>query len=159
MIPFTRLFATASFAGVLAISGCLSVDSADYATVEGATFASSLGVDLTKSTRTPNGAYTRDIVVGTGATVAGGQLLNVKYTVWLADGTLIETNENTTTLFPFHLGQHEVLTGWDEGIPGMKVGGQRQIVLPPNLGYGLYDNGPIPGNSILVFNVTVVSAE
>jgi len=162
MIRIPRALALISLVATLAVlSGCLSTDATGgaTATVEETTFASSLGVDLTKSTRTTNGAYVRDIVVGTGALVANGQGLNVKYSGWLSDGTPFDSNESLSTTFLFHLGTHEVISGWDEGIPGMHVGGKRQIILPPSLAYGLYDNGPIPGNSVLVFNVTVVSAQ
>lgn len=162
MIRIPRAIALTALASTIVLAnGCISTDitGGTYATVEGTIFASSLGVDLTQSTRTTNGAYVRDISVGTGALVATGQILNVKYSGWLSDGTLFDSNETLTTTFPFHLGTHEVISGWDEGIPGMHVGGKRQIIIPPALGYGLYDNGPIPGNSVLVFNVTVVSAQ
>jgi FKBP-type peptidyl-prolyl cis-trans isomerase FkpA len=59
----------------------------------------------------------------------------------------------------FRPGGREVIAGWDEGVPGIKVGGKRQLVIPPALGYGPEGNGPIPPNAILVFTVEVVSVD
>lgn len=161
MIRISRALALASLLASLAVSGCAGTDSTGEgsATVEETTFAASLGVDIPNSRRTTNGAYIRDITVGTGAVVSAGQLLNVKYTGWLSTGTQVDSNVNLSTTFPFHLGTHEVITGWDEGIPGMRVGGKRQIIIPPSLGYGGSTNGPIPGNSVLVFVVEIISAQ
>lgn len=156
-----RISSAVALASMLAVFGCAGTDStgAASATVEETTFASSLGVDIPNSRRTTNGAYIRDITVGTGAAISAGQLLTVRYSLWLSNGTAIESNVNAATGFPFHLGTHEVITGWDEGIPGMRVGGKRQLVIPPSLAYGGSDNGPIPGNSVLVFIVEITSAQ
>ena len=162
MIRIKRSLALTSVALLsIVASSCLSSDSTGLAsaTVEDATFASSLGVNLAASTRTTNGAYVRDLVVGTGAVVANGQSLNVKYTGWLANGTQFDSNASTSNLFNFTLGAGRVIAGWDQGIPGMRVGGKRQLLIPPALGYGAYGNGPIPGNAVLVFNVEVVSIQ
>lgn len=159
MIRISRALAVISFATLVAASGCSSgTDSTagdGSATVEETTFASSLGVDLQNSTRTENGAYYRDLVVGTGAFVSAGQLLTINVSAWLSDGTPLDGNTN----LPFHLGTHEVISGWDEGIPGMRVGGKRQILVPPALGYGAVGSGPIPGNAVLVYVIEVVSAK
>jgi FKBP-type peptidyl-prolyl cis-trans isomerase len=126
------------------------------ATVEETTFAASLNVDLTKSIRTANGAYVRDFVVGTGPLVNIGDSISVRYTGWLADGTQFDSNVTMTVPYPFRVGTGTVIEGWDEGIPGMHVGGTRQILIPPGLGYGYSDYYTIPGNSVLVFSVQVV---
>ena len=82
------------------------------------------------------------------------------YTGWLANGTQFDTNgANDDSGFSFVLGTGNVIAGWHLGIAGMRVGGQRQLIIPPSLGYGAQANGTIPGNSILVFNVTIVSAK
>lgn len=162
MIRIPRALAVTTLAALIAASGCSGTDSTGgdgSATVEETTFASSLGVDLPNSTRTENGAYFRELVVGTGAFVSAGQLLNIKYSGWLSDGTPLDSNGDTNTTLPFHLGTHEVISGWDEGIPGMRVGGKRQILVPPALGYGAVGSGPIPGNAVLVFVIEVVSAK
>ncbi|MEO5904737.1 MAG: FKBP-type peptidyl-prolyl cis-trans isomerase [Gemmatimonadaceae bacterium] len=145
----------------LVTSGCFSSDSTGVksATVEETTFASSLGVNIAASTRTTNGAYVRDVIVGPGAVVAAGQSLGVKYSGYLANGTLFDSNTSASTLLTFRLGAGQLIAGFDEGVPGMRVGGTRQILIPPALGYGANGNGPIPGNSVLVFTVQVVSAQ
>jgi FKBP-type peptidyl-prolyl cis-trans isomerase FkpA len=138
-------------------SACLSGESiAPEQSIEEATFASALGVNLAASTRTTNGAYYRDIVVGTGALVASGQDISIRYTGWLSNGAQFETNLSNSSPLKFKLGAGEVIDGFDEGLAGIRVGGKRQLIIPPSLGYGPYNYGPIPGNSILVFTVEVV---
>lgn len=127
--------------------------------VEEATFAPALGVDLGASRRTPGGTYVRDIRVGEGAEVRAGQAVSVHYRGTLADGTGFDANQPGDTPFTFALGQGRVIAGWDEGVAGMRVGGERQLVIPPSMGYGERGTGPIPGNAILVFTVTLVRAE
>lgn len=123
--------------------------------IEEATFATPLGVDLAASTKTSTGLYWRDITVGTGAEAKSGSLVTMRYTGWLANGTQFDSNQSSG--FQFSLGAGEVIAGWDQGVPGIKVGGSRQLVIPPSLGYGASGNGPIPPNAILVFNVTMMS--
>ena len=138
-------------------SACLSGESiAPEQSIEETTFASSLGVNLAASTRTTNGAYYRDLVVGTGAVVASGQDISIRYTGWLSNGAQFETNLSNSSPLKFKLGLGEVIDGFDEGLVGIRVGGKRQLIIPPSLGYGPYNYGPIPGNSILVFTVEVV---
>ena len=125
--------------------------------IESATFASALGVNISASTKTTNGLYYRDLTVGSGATVAAGQRVSVRYTGWLPNGQQFDSNVGSTQLFEFMLGAGGVIPGFDQGIAGMRVGGRRQIIIPPALGYGPSGFGPIPGNAILVFDVEVVS--
>lgn len=120
-------------------------------------FAPALGVDISTMTRVGDGVYYKDRVVGTGAEVAANRVIQVRYQGWLADGTRFDHNLEPRELFPLILGQRRVIQGWEQGIPGMKVGGRRLLVIPPSLGYGTQSNGPIPANSVLVFEVTVVS--
>jgi len=150
-----------AFGALLASTACLSGESVSVTEnkVEETTFASSLGVNLSASTKTAGGAYYRDLVVGTGAVVTSGQNLTVRYTGWLANGTQFDSNTSAANPLAFKLGANQVILGFDEGLPGMKVGGQRQLILPPSLGYGPYDYGPIPGNSVTVFKVEVISAQ
>jgi FKBP-type peptidyl-prolyl cis-trans isomerase len=108
----------------------------------------------------PSGLYVRDLTPGTGAAVAGGAQLAMHYTGWLADGTQFDSNQGSTAPFTFRYGSGQVIAGWDQGLDGMKVGGSRQLIIPPALGYGSRGaGGAIPPNAILVFNVTVVSAQ
>jgi peptidylprolyl isomerase len=132
---------------------------ASTAAIESATFAPALGVDLAASTKGPSGLYYRDLVVGTGAVVTKGQVLSMRYTGWLPDGTRFDGNEPNDPLLSFVLGATGIIEGWNVGIEGMHVGGRRQLIIPSELGYGPSGNGPIPPNAIMVFNVEVVSAQ
>ncbi len=126
--------------------------------IEKTTFAAALGVDLAASTKLSNGEYVRDLAQGTGVSpVSIGQQLSVRYSGWLPDGTLFDSNESAgKAAFGFRYGVGQVIKGWDEGLDGLKPGGQRQLIIPPALGYGEDGYPPvIPSNSILVFNVTL----
>lgn len=128
---------------------------ADNMTIETATFAPALGVDLKASTRTSSGLYYRDILAGDGPAVAAGQQVSVTYTGWLPDGKQFDAGP-----YAFRLGARAVIPGWDEGLVGMRVGGTRQLIIPPSLGYGAMGNPPvIPANAILVFNIDVVGVQ
>lgn len=141
-----------------AVSGC-GTDSSEIPTIEATTFAASLGVNLAASTKTVNGLYYRDTSVGSGAVVSAGQQLGMRYTLWLPNGTQVESNANGAP-YVFRLGTGAVIDGWDQGIPGMKVGGTRQLILPPSLAYGAAGSPPAIGsNAILVFSVQVLSAQ
>lgn len=115
--------------------------------IESTTFAASLGVNLSASTKTPSGLYFRDIRAGTGATIGAGQRLNVKYSGALANGSVFDAGTFAFTI------PGQVIQGWNEGLLGMKIGGSRQLIIPPSLGYGAQGSGPIPPNAVLVFTV------
>jgi FKBP-type peptidyl-prolyl cis-trans isomerase FkpA len=106
-----------------------------------------------------------DLVVGTGAEATAGRTLTVHYTLWIYDparpddkGTQIETSVGGSP-FSFVLGTGNVIQGWHQGFPGMRVGGQRRLILPPNLAYGSTGNGPIPPNATLVFDVELLAVQ
>ena len=115
--------------------------------IESTTFAASLGVNLSASTKTPSGLYFRDIRAGTGATIGAGQRLNVKYSGALANGSVFDAGTFAFTI------PGQVIQGWNEGLLGMRIGGSRQLIIPPSLGYGAQGSGPIPPNAVLVFTV------
>jgi FKBP-type peptidyl-prolyl cis-trans isomerase len=125
--------------------------------VAATTFAPSLGVDLAAMTKTPRGAWIRDLTVGTGEPVAAGQQVAIHYAGSLPGGQQFDANGPADAPFVFRLAAGEVVPGFDEGVTGMRVGGTRQVVIPPALGYGAEANGPIPANSILVFTIELVS--
>lgn len=125
--------------------------------VESATYAPALGVNVTSLTKTPSGLYYRDLAPGSGKPVGAGQEVAVRYSGWLPDGTRFDANAAPDDPFRFTVGQGQVIPGWDEGLVGMKPGGKRQLVIPPSLGYGAQGTGPIPPNSILVFTVELVN--
>lgn len=146
------------FVGFL-LAACPAPSAGPAPTIETATFAASLGVDLAASKKLPSGLYVRELSPGTGQDVVGGAQLSMHYTGWLADGTQFDSNQAGMQPFTFRYGGGEVIAGWDQGLDGMKVGGSRQLIIPPALGYGSRGaGGVIPPNAILVFNVTVVSA-
>jgi hypothetical protein len=127
--------------------------------IESTTFAPSLGVDLVAATKTPTGLYVRDLVPGTGTTLAPGQTVGMRYVGSFSDGRVFDSNPAPKPAFTFKLGSGQVIQGWDEGLVGMKVGGKRQLVIPASLGYGANRVGPIPPNSVLVFTVEALSAQ
>jgi peptidylprolyl isomerase len=127
--------------------------------IEHTTFASSLGVDLSKMTKNSSGLYWRDLTVGTGTVAANGNLAGIHYIGNLPNGAQFDVNGPTATPFSFRLGAGAVIAGFDEGVRGMKVGGSRQLIIPPELGYGSRAVGTIPANSILVFKIDLVSVQ
>ncbi len=116
--------------------------------IETTTFAPALGVNLAASTKTASGLYYRDISVGAGATLAANQNVNVRYVGSFVNGSTFDAGT-----IPFKLGVGQVIKGWDEGLIGMKVGGKRQLIIPPSLAYGASGLGSIPPNTVLVFTV------
>jgi FKBP-type peptidyl-prolyl cis-trans isomerase len=116
----------------------------------------------TTTSPTSSAPYSQtDLVVGTGTTAAAGNRVTVSYTGWLYDssqpngkGRQFETNPS----FTFLLGTGAVIKGWDQGVAGMKVGGQRRLVIPPDLAYGSTGAGSaIPPNATIVFDITLIS--
>ena len=102
------------------------------------------------------GLVVQDEVVGTGAEAAIGDTVTVNYTGKLEDGTVFDTSVGKPPFPPFVLGAGFVIPGWDQGLVGMKVGGKRLLIIPPELAYGGQVNGPIPANSTLIFEVELV---
>ncbi len=105
-----------------------------------------------------------DIVVGTGTTATAGRPISVHYTGWLYKasaaenkGTKFDSSVDRGSPFSFTLGVGQVIAGWDQGVVGMKAGGQRRLIIPPSLGYGAGGSGPIPGNATLVFDVQLLA--
>lgn len=105
-----------------------------------------------------------DIRVGTGAEAVAGRALTVHYTLWLYDtgaaenkGRMVQSSVGSTP-FRFVLGTGQVIRGWDQGVAGMRVGGQRRLILPPDLAYGASGNasGGIPPNATLIFEIELL---
>ena len=143
--PFLLALLPVTFAACLGDQTTTTVTPA--VPIESTTFAASLGVNLASSTKTPSGLYYRDIRVGTGATIVAGQKLSVKYSGALANGSVFDAGTFAFTI------PGQVIQGWNEGLLGMNVGGSRQLIIPPSLGYGAAGSGPIPPNAVLVFTV------
>jgi len=126
----------------------------------GLTFAPALGVDLKTMTKTPSGLAYKDTKVGTGPVAKAGQKATVHYTGWLPDGTKFDSSRDGGQPFGFAIGAGQVIKGWDEGVAGMKVGGRRLLVLPPDLAYGAAGSPPvIPPNATLVFDVELLGVK
>src|SRR5450631_3820962 len=110
-----------------------------------------------KATTTVSGLEYWDIKVGTGPTAEKGQTVKVHYTGFLTTGKKFDSSVDRGEPFTFSLGQGQVIKGWDEGIAGMKVGGKRQLRIPPELGYGAQGGGwVIPPNATLLFDVELL---
>lgn len=105
----------------------------------------------------PGGLQYWDIKVGTGATAASGKTVKVHYTGWLTSGRKFDSSVDRGQPFSFALGAGQVIKGWDEGVAGMKVGGKRQLRIPPEMGYGAKGaGGVIPPNATLIFDVELL---
>jgi peptidylprolyl isomerase len=112
----------------------------------------------------PNGLEYTDTNTGDGATAAAGSKVSVHYTGWLynngAKGTKFDSSVDRGKPFQFTLGAHQVIAGWDEGVAGMKVGGKRTLIIPPELGYGARGaGGVIPPNATLMFDVELLGVQ
>jgi peptidylprolyl isomerase len=106
---------------------------------------------------TASGLQYEDLVVGTGPEAGAGDAVSVDYTGWLEDGTKFDSSLDRGVPFEFTLGQGNVIKGWDEGVAGMKVGGKRRLIIPPDLGYGASGaGGVIPPNATLIFEVELL---
>jgi FKBP-type peptidyl-prolyl cis-trans isomerase len=101
---------------------------------------------------------TEDLVAGTGETAVAGRTVVMNYIGYLADGTSFDTSCTRGQPFDLQLGAGQVIQGWEQGIPGMKVGGQRRLFIPSGLAYGDRGaGGVIPPNAPLVFDVELVA--
>jgi peptidylprolyl isomerase len=112
-------------------------------------------------TKTPSGLGFEDTRVGTGASPSSGQTCVMHYTGWLWEdgkkGAKFDSSLDRGRPFSFRIGQGQVIRGWDEGVATMKVGGQRTLLIPPDLGYGSRGaGGVIPPNATLLFEVELV---
>jgi FKBP-type peptidyl-prolyl cis-trans isomerase FkpA len=110
---------------------------------------------------TASGLQYEDIVEGTGALAATGHYVAVHYTGWLYEegrvGSKFDSSKDRGQPFQFPLGAGHVIRGWDEGVAGMKVGGTRKLIIPPELGYGARGaGGVIPPHATLLFEVELL---
>ena len=111
---------------------------------------------------TPCGLQYEDTVTGNGTEAVSGNQVSVHYTGWLFNGGMagakFDSSKDRGDPFRFSLGGGQVIRGWDEGVAGMKVGGTRRLVIPPELGYGTRGaGGVIPPNATLLFEVELLA--
>jgi len=127
--------------------------------VEGVPFAPELGVDIAASTRTASGLYYRDLVVGTGAEATTGSQVAIVYAGALPSGVQVDATKPGDAPLSFRIerGSQRPVAGFEQGVKGMRVGGRRQVIIPPELGYGRNGYGPVPPNSVLVFTLELLS--
>jgi hypothetical protein len=164
-IPMTRLRLLALALLTVGFTACLDTTAPEYNTVENTTFDPVLGVDLSASQSTDAGVYFRDITVGTGAGITPGQDTYMYYHAYLSNGVEFDSTQPPAIPATIRTGTNTLIPGFEIGLQGMKVGGHRQILVPPAVAYGLNDlrdsnnNVVIPGNSVLVFDVELVNAD
>jgi len=148
MIPIRLASAAAALAIIAALTPVGRSDAADN-----------------QVTEMPNGLKYTDVKVGDGATAKAGSKVSVNYTGWLynngAKGAKFDSSLDRGQPFQFTLGAHQVIAGWDEGVAGMKVGGKRTLIIPPELGYGARGagGGAIPPNATLMFDVDLLQVQ
>ncbi|MES2304732.1 MAG: FKBP-type peptidyl-prolyl cis-trans isomerase [Gemmatimonadota bacterium] len=118
--------------------------------------APALGVPEDSLHTAGRGIWYHDVQLGDGVPLAAGDAISVHFVGFLADGTQFTATDRKP--FHFQLGADQVIAGWEDGLTGMRVGGRRQLIVPPELGYGAKGKGTIPPNAVLVFDITVVDA-
>jgi FKBP-type peptidyl-prolyl cis-trans isomerase len=110
--------------------------------------------------KTESGLHFWDIRVGNGEVAKEGSRVRVHYTGWLTTGKKFDSSVDAGTPFDFTIGNGEVIKGWEEGVTGMKVGGKRQLRIPPALGYGADGYPPvIPPNATLIFDIMLLGVQ
>ena len=133
----------------------------------GAVMATGCGSSPTSPSSSSSGVtFSRvDLTVGNGDTVAKGDRIKVWYTGWIYvksapgnKGQSFDSNRDRE-LFRYIVGTGHVIEGWDQGVPGMKAGGIRRLIIPPDLAYGSQGQGPIPPGASLIFEIEVVEVE
>lgn len=155
IIAVAFLFFGSRFAAPFSSEVPVTLDGSATTTMENSTGGSVVGQPL------PTELTVTDAVVGTGAEAQPGTTVSVLYTGMLPDGTVFDASANhggQPIVFP--LGAGNVIPGWDQGLVGMKVGGKRQLIIPPDMAYGAQGvPGAIPPNATLIFDVELVDVQ
>jgi peptidylprolyl isomerase len=153
----------------LALAGCGGSDSSSSgSTAEASTEESKAPEESSETKPTvevpsgppPKQLESKELIEGTGAEAKAGDYVTVQYVlVDYKSGKEIEASWDRGEPFSFTLGAGEVIQGWDQGVEGMKVGGRRELIIPPQLAYGSAQSGPIAPNSTLIFVIDLVAVE
>jgi peptidylprolyl isomerase len=154
MQAFPRARMLLALAFVTTLTGVFAVGTSTAATAQ----------ELGKTMTTPSGLQITDTKIGTGAAPRPGQICVMHYTGWLyqggAKGQKFDSSLDRGRPFEFPIGRQRVIAGWDEGVATMKVGGQRTLIIPPELGYGARGaGGVIPPNATLIFEVELLEVK
>lgn len=162
------LVSTAVLCALLALAGCGGGSDSSSSSTESTSTApetTSTAKKTKPKVEVPKGAPPKKLVIkeieeGTGATAKAGDQVTVQYVgVNYKSGKEFDSSWSRHEPFTFNLGAGEVIRGWDEGVAGMKVGGRRELIIPPELGYGETGSGSIPPNETLVFAVDLIAIE
>jgi peptidylprolyl isomerase len=153
-LPYTWIAAllAAAFPFLISISACADPRNGKAAPSEAGEEA--------REIVTPTGLKYLDLKVGEGPEATSGKSVEVHYTGWLENGTKFDSSLDRQEPFTYRLGAGEVIEGWDQGVAGMKVGGKRKLIIPPDLGYGEQGTGGvIPPGATLIFEVELLKVE
>lgn len=146
------------FLGLVGCDQCSSSSNQASESKRSEDAASILERDDVKSAIKSGKFETIDLVSGEGPAIEEGKTAVMHYTGWLTTGSKFDSSRDRDETFPFRLGAGQVIAGWEQGVKGMKAGGKRILIIPPDLGYGARSvgQGLIPANSTLVFEVELV---
>ena len=145
--------------GVILLSFVVSIAAQTQKTTTAAPRATGPTKVTGEGTKTATGLQYWDIKVGTGQEAKNGDHVKVHYTGWLTSGKKFDSSVGGKP-FEFRIGNGDVIKGWEEGVSGMKVGGKRQLKIPPDLAYGKDGYpGAIPPNATLVFDVQLIGIQ
>lgn len=143
-----------SLAALALLGGCLS--STDPKTTPCDTILLSFGGAPGDTTTLASGLKVQNHRLGTGATATTGSVVSIHYSGYLTTGSRFDSSCYDQTPISFQLGASQVIQGFEQGLPGMKVGGVRRLIIPPSLGYGSVAQQGIPANSTLIFDVELL---
>jgi len=145
----------------LGVAACTDVEisAPEAPEIEDAEFAPSLGIDLSAMEELPSGVWIQDLEVGDGAVAESGDGITVHFEGWLRNGQKFDSSRDSGRPVDFRLGQGQLIEGWEVGIPGMRAGGVRRLIIPPELGFGVQGTGSVPRNAILVFEVELLEVQ
>jgi FKBP-type peptidyl-prolyl cis-trans isomerase FkpA len=142
--------------GLVIILGLIIVNNSTSAPLN---VAATRNTSQSMQNSTPSELQKTDTQVGNGKEATSGSTVVVHYVGTFANGQKFDSSRDRGEPITFKLGAGNVIQGWEQGLLGMKVGGKRKLVIPPHLGYGPNDYGPIPGNSTLYFDVELVEVK
>jgi peptidylprolyl isomerase len=159
IIPPDLAYGAAGAGGVIPPNATLIFD-VELVSIQPGSPAAPVQVSDGDYQQTASGLRYADLQVGDGAVAEVGQTVSVHYTGWLENGQKFDSSLDRGEPFALTLGQGQVIRGWEEGVPGMRVGGRRQLVIPPELGYGAAGaGGVIPPDATLIFEIELLDVQ